>query len=398
MANVLLTWELGGGLGHLVNLRPLAKGLAQRGHRIFVALKELTRADHMLETEGLRYIQAPFRTRPVTRRITPPRTFAEILWNIGFGEYAEMRILAAAWQSVFEFVAPDLIVFDHSPTALLAARAINAKRALIGTGFFCPRDEYPLSDLSSPSSRVSEESQLNEDLILQFANRLLNSWGMQPLDRISQLYHDVDEHFLVSFKELDHYGAREEQRYWGAWPNVGGKKVVWPQGNGARIYAYLKPFAALPNLLAILRELRCPTVVYVDGISAAIQKRFASKSLQFEAAPLDLAQGAAECDLAILNGNHGTTVSMLLAGKPTLQIPLFLEQGLFSRAVEKMGAALIGLHNRGEQITLRLLEMLSSDRFTKAAAAFAARYSAFDPSLATRDLVDRADELLSEKN
>jgi UDP:flavonoid glycosyltransferase YjiC (YdhE family) len=37
MATILLTWELGAGLGHLVNLLPLARGLLQRGHRVYAA-------------------------------------------------------------------------------------------------------------------------------------------------------------------------------------------------------------------------------------------------------------------------------------------------------------------------------------------------------------------------
>jgi hypothetical protein len=39
MSIILLTWELGGGLGHLVNLLPLARGLSQRGNRVFAAIK-----------------------------------------------------------------------------------------------------------------------------------------------------------------------------------------------------------------------------------------------------------------------------------------------------------------------------------------------------------------------
>jgi UDP:flavonoid glycosyltransferase YjiC (YdhE family) len=39
MSTILLTWELGGGLGHLVNLLPLARELSQRGNRVFAPVK-----------------------------------------------------------------------------------------------------------------------------------------------------------------------------------------------------------------------------------------------------------------------------------------------------------------------------------------------------------------------
>ena len=48
MARILLTWELGGGLGHLMNLRPLAEGLTRRGHRVVAALRDLSSARQFL--------------------------------------------------------------------------------------------------------------------------------------------------------------------------------------------------------------------------------------------------------------------------------------------------------------------------------------------------------------
>jgi hypothetical protein len=155
--------------------------------------------------------------------IRPNRTFAQLLYNNGFGVADELRTLGLAWRSIFEPVRPDLNVFDHSPTALLAARGIEVRRALIGTGFFCPRDGYPLPDLRTSLSAADEKLRHDEDRVLAIAKDLLRSWNAEPLTRISQLDHEVDEHFLVTFVELDHYGARENQRYWGAWPNVGGK-------------------------------------------------------------------------------------------------------------------------------------------------------------------------------
>ena len=45
VARILFTWELGGGLGHLANMAPLAEGLAQAGHQVYVALRDLTSAN-----------------------------------------------------------------------------------------------------------------------------------------------------------------------------------------------------------------------------------------------------------------------------------------------------------------------------------------------------------------
>jgi UDP:flavonoid glycosyltransferase YjiC (YdhE family) len=393
MARILLAWELGGGLGHLVNLLPFAKGLSQRGHLVFVALRDLSRADKVFANLSVSFLQAPFKLGRIKNCIDVPHTFAHLLHNVGFGQPSELSTLAAAWRNLYDFVRPDLILFEHSPTALLAARGYRARRALVGSGFFCPIDEYPMSDLR-PTRPVSyAQLQLDEDLVLQFTNRQLIAWGEAPLDRLSQLYADVDEFFLLSFEELEHYPARQGARYWGALPNVGGKHPEWPLGDGPKVYAYLKPFPALENLLALLNELELPSLVSIDGIDEGVQRRHQSKTLRFEAVRLDLAQVSAECDLAILNGNHFTSVSILLAGKPTLQIPLYLEQSLFSDAVVRMGAGLKAGTNRPEQIAVRLVSMLSSDQFAASARRFAKKYESFDPVSTINEITQRAHAL-----
>ena len=394
MATVLLTWELGLGLGHLTTLLPLAKGLCRGGHRVFAALRDLSRADKVFAGLELSYLQAPTKMRGNGNHIHPPRTFPHILHNIGFGDFDELRAMTEAWRNLYDYVQPDLIVFDHSPTALLAARGCGAKRALIGSGFFCPRDGYPLPDLRPWLRGDSERLRRDEDRVLDNANRVLQGWGEVPLERVSQLYYQVEENFLTTFEELDNYPGRNAARYWGACPNLEGKVPVWPEGQGKRVYAYLKPFPALPKLLALLNELGCPTVVYADGIDARLQTRFQSATLRFENERLNLHQVGKHCDFAILNGTHGTTVSMLLAGKPILQVPIYLEQALNSAAVARLGAELTAEPTRPERIAEKLRALVNSDVYAEAARRFAARYADFVPERQIDRMVGRAQELL----
>ncbi len=394
MANVLLTWELGAGLGHLATLAPLVKGLHDRGHRVFAALRDLSRAEGMFPDSEVSFLQAPFRSRRDGRRIDPLRTFAHIMFCNGFAEVGELRAMVGAWRNLLEYVRPDLIVFDHSPTALLAARGCQAKRALIGTGFCSPPDVSPWPDLRPWLPDDSERLHQAEMRVLDNANRVLETFGQPLLQRLGQLYGDVDENFLMTFAELDAYPDRPSGQYLGVWPNAGGKAPVWPEGGGKRIFAYLKQFQALPRLLALLNEMVCPTIVYGDGINPKLRRRFQSATLQMETDRLDLDRAAAECDLAILNGTHGTTASMLLAGTPILQIPLFLEQGLNSRAMERLGAGLTAAPNRPEQIAVRLMRLMDSHQHVEAAKQFATGHADFSPQRQIDALVDRADELL----
>jgi hypothetical protein len=193
MARVLLTWELGGGMGHLVNLLPLAKGLAERGHSITAAVKTPSQAATIFKGIDVKCIQAPILTRPPVCTIEPVRNFAELLFNNGFGDADKLLTMAQAWRDIYDRVRPGLIVFDHSPTALLAARACRAKKALIGTGFFCPADECPLSDLRPDLGDAAEPLRRDEDYVLRNINRVLSAWGSEPLPYLAKLYHEVDE-------------------------------------------------------------------------------------------------------------------------------------------------------------------------------------------------------------
>ena len=114
-------------------------------------------------------------------------------------------------------------------------------------------------------------------------------------------------------------------------------------------------------------------------MTADFERQHAWPTLCFQANRLDLHRAAAECDLAILNGTHGSTVLTLLAGKPILQLPLVLEQELNARATVRLGAAQARLPWRKEGLAAALSGLLQSDAYAEAARRFAARYAQHSP-------------------
>ena len=133
MAQILFAWELGGGLGHLTPLVPLVRRLRECGHRVVAAARDLSRIDTLFAGIDVTYLQAPVKMARSADQFDPPRTFAHILHNNGFAQPAELRAMAGAWRSLYRLVDPDLVVFDHSPTALLAARDLPARPPLCGS-------------------------------------------------------------------------------------------------------------------------------------------------------------------------------------------------------------------------------------------------------------------------
>ncbi|REK12424.1 MAG: hypothetical protein DWQ37_11855 [Planctomycetota bacterium] len=392
MATYLFAWELGFGLGHLVNLKPLVAGLHQRGHTVALAIRDLTRAWTFFPHDRVTLWQAPFKNR-TTQRKFPTLSFAHVLYDAGFCDPVELQGHGEAWRNLYRAVDPDVIVFDHSPTALLAARGFRAKRVTLGTGFFCPLDVSPLPTLQPWLKPDPVQLAHDEQEVLNNANAVLAAWSEPPLGHLAGLYHPSDEHLLVTFAELDHYGGRAGAHYWGAWSTGFGKPPEWPAAPGKKIYAYLKPFPELSALLGALHRAACPTIVYCDGIAADVQNQFRSPTLRFENEPLDMTRVGRKCDLAILNANHGTAVQILLAGKPSLQIPIYVEQSLLAGAMMRMGAALGASPAVAREIEVQLHRLISSDCCVEAARGFADKYRNFEPERQITGIVDRLEAL-----
>jgi hypothetical protein len=393
MATILFAWELGAGLGHLTRMRPVAEGLARQGHRVWVAMRDLASAEQVFGGTGISYFQAPFKQGVVARPIHPASTFAHILHNIGFADAGELRGLTAAWRSIYALVQPDLIVADHSPTALLAARGLAMRRVVLGDGFCSPPDEFPLRDLRPWLRNDPAQLARDEQKTLGVINRVLASWGVGPLERVADLYVDVDDHLLTTFAELDHFGPREGANYRGAiGPTLGGR-TEWPAAPGKRVFAYVRPFESLPQLISMLEDQGVSSLVYAPGADPRHVGRAPSGRVRFVDQPVDLTRAAEECDLAILNSSHGTTATMLLAGKPILQLPIHLEQQLVAERTFRLGAGLAANRTQPRQIAERLGILLESDRHAAAARQFANRYAGFDPARQLGDMVGRLEQL-----
>ncbi|NND43681.1 MAG: hypothetical protein HKN58_00045 [Xanthomonadales bacterium] len=390
--DILLTWELGNELGHLARLRPLALKLQQRGHRVMVATSR-TDSSSVLPA-SVPMIEAPSpRLASVGDAIREPATFADILYNTGATQTGALEKTVRAWRTIFDETQPDVVVQDYSPFALLALQGLPPRSVLLGTGFACPPDTRPLPDIRAWQNHYPDRLAMTERAVLDALNAQLERQQQPQLEGIGELFTKVDANCLATFPELDHYPARppaSQQEYVGVWSDLDGSKPNWPDGEGPRIFAYLKPFRALPRLLEHISASGHPCLVFTKA--AADLDRWQTDHMRIVGKPLDMRQVTRECDFAILHAGHGSTATVLLAGKPILQLPFNVEQFHTAKNTEGLGAGVMALTDDTLAMCAAFDQLIANQGLREGAARFAAGHSDFDADLALEMVVLRIEQ------
>lgn len=370
MAHLVMCWELGGDLGHVARMRPLAEALQHRGHRITFIVREPLQAERLLDPKRFSWLQAPYQARAVPTPLAPTLSFAAVMYNCGFHAAAALRGRLRAWRNLYSVLQPDLLVFDHSPTAMLAARDLEIPRIALGTGFCIPPAVRPLP-LFDPAAGGSVAHV--EDQVLAVANQALAGLGNPPIRRLADIY-QANAGVFFTLKELDHYSGRGSAGYWGPTRQDSGVAPAWPATAGRRIFAYLKPFKTLQSLLEALRDSGQAVLVYLAKGAEDLAQKYAGERMTFSHRPVDLGRAVADADLVICHAGHGTISAALLGGKPLLLLPLNMEQRMLAARVVELGGGLAAPALAPEGMRQKLQRLLAEPGFTAAAGRFAERY------------------------
>jgi len=372
--NILMIWELGGAMGHLVRLLPIAQRLLAQGHQVRLALQ--TTRHHSLVPETIGLLPVPL-LPPSRQPISQPVSIADILFNAGVTEPAALAAQVRTWRGLVEAVAPDAIVLDYSPTALLALQGFGIPMIQIGTGFASPPAVTPLPNLRDWQNHYPDRIVATEAAVREALNGQLERQAEPPLAHVGELFNRLDWNVLATFPELDHYPGEERGSYCGTWGTSMAARPIWPAAEGPRIFAYLKPFRGLKAILDELAQRRLAALVHVGG--GFDPAPWQGTTVRISREPLDMRLVATDCDLAILNAGHGATAAMLLAGVPLLQLPIQIEQYHNAQATARLGAGInVALGDR-QAFVAALDRLLDEPGYRQAAEGFARRHADHDP-------------------
>jgi UDP:flavonoid glycosyltransferase YjiC (YdhE family) len=288
---------------------------------------------------------------------------------------------------LWQRIKPDVVVIDHSPTALLSTRALDIATVQLGTGFFVPPDADPLPSLQPP--QVVPETALAgiDEEVLRAINTSLHTLGCSRLGRIAELFRGSPA-LLTTFPELDHYPPRADVAYVGPVSAATAYAPVdWTGEDKPRIFAYVR--AATPgvdSLLAALCARRAEVKCVIPDASPALCAKLARAGIDVHTEPKDMSSALHGCNLAINYGGTGTVAQALLKGVPLLLLPQELEQGMVARRAAQLGTALIANRHTTAAFHSWIDRILGTASFASSAQQFAARYAQFDNDTASRQV------------
>jgi len=397
MAVVALNWELGGDLGHVGRFLPIALGLRERGHRPVLLLRDISRADALLGPQDLEYLQAPVWQVQVSG-LPDDINLTETLFRFGYLHSSGLLSMARAWRAAWALLQPSLLLFDHAPTAMLAARGLGAPRVVIGTGFSIPPRARPLPPFRWWKDNAGERARLEEteQRATRNANSVLQQIGAPPIRQVSDLF-EAEAAFLCSSPELDAHGERPGGNYLGPIGSLDlGADPRWPEGNGARVFAYLKPgYRHFEALLGALGRNAARVIVFAPGAPEAICRRHAAAHLAVSTAPLRMRAVAEQCDAVICHAGSGVTEIALGAGKPVLLLPMQMEQTMTAHRVAALGAGLVQpIESNPANLPKLVKQLIGDPELARRAEAFASRRGTTGQQAAVATVVDTCDRLL----
>jgi UDP:flavonoid glycosyltransferase YjiC (YdhE family) len=260
---------------------------------------------------------------------------------------------------------------------------------LIGNGFTNPPLESPFSSLQPWEESSQQELTKMDQAVLTTINRILESSGLPPWSRLCELFAGVEDNFLATFAELDHYPHRKDANYWGILHDESsGTSPVWPNAAEKYVFAYLKSdHPDFKQVLSQLSSVDCNMFIYAGKVDDNIKKHYQSDKIYFSEELLNMRNFAEQCDVVVCNGGHNIVMLMLMAGKPLLTLPLFLEQELTGRRIEAYGAGLLAsAQDVNKQSGKMLRELLANETYTQKARGFAEKYRSFD----SKEMLDKA--------
>jgi len=352
MARILCAWELGTDLGHLSHLRLPIQIALQLGHEVYLAARQLDHIRDVLGDMPVVCLQAPFKQKVLAADQSAFLSYTHLMARQCFSGVDELEMYLRAWRALFDLVRPDLVLFEHSPTALIASGGYRFKKVLVGSGFSIPPQPPTPSSAFAPFVTTAQTVEVLDGLrsddivLLKLINMALARLGAPSLDTLPGIYGQADGQFLMTLPVLDHFGERPGQRYLGVEPTRPQQIPLWPPGSGPKVFGYLHAIPSLERLLQDLQAAKVCALLHVRGLPPVLRDAYTGEHLHFTDQLLDLSKVGEQAAWVINHGNHSTVAAFVRSGVPQLLIPMHQEHFFAALRLVAKGCAVMAYQDQ----------------------------------------------------
>jgi rhamnosyltransferase subunit B len=328
---ILLGWEFGGGFGHIVHLREIAKHIGKNQPCEFLFALQKPQKGLVAGLSGHTVIAAPVSRRPVHGKMQGRETYGEYVSENLMIEEGAFASLLAGWEEIVREFDPHLIIADYAPGLSLFARGRWPVLA-VGNGYTLPPPEMavfrPLAKLNRPAYATEPE-------LIERLNTDLKGIGAQPIERLPQL-NEADAYGLMTMPIFDPYADERRQPYLGV-EIPGGSPSPLPTASGAIAYFH-EDTQLHDQVLDGLLGADIDTAAYFGPPLRRTAKKFNGSRVSLVDQPFKLGDAMPGKAAAIHKGGLGLAAAAVLAGIPQILLYDHEEHWFIANAIVRAGA------------------------------------------------------------
>ncbi|MDO8289521.1 MAG: hypothetical protein Q7T44_09920 [Parvibaculum sp.] len=337
MKTILFVAELGAGMGHAIPLLRIASALRAalkaQGKEDFRAVYVL-HDPHLIRSQlrhGDLALSAP---RPVAQGEIRSHTasYAEILALAGFARKTDLEAGLATWDDIFALTAPSVLVADHSPLAVLAARG-RIPTLVTGNAFNAPPvnlKQYPalLAHASAPPIQQSMLSIVNETI------RQRNGKEIAHLPQVMA----GDARAVFMLPVFDPYGPLRDTPLFGTY-ETGLTPTPPPAAPSVFLYSHSNlPLA--PKLVQAVVQTGLPVTAFMPGNESETTSFLKRQGVTMLSSAPALTDILPRVSVVVSHAGAGLSQAAYASGRAQVVVPIHSESQMIARQIEKLGTGI----------------------------------------------------------
>jgi hypothetical protein len=336
---ILLGWEFGGGFGHIVHLREIAKhiGESQSCEFLFVLRKPQNAIASGLPGRSVVAVPAPQKSAGYKK---PPSraTYGEYVSESLMREEGAFAFRLAGWDKIVRDFDPHLIIAEYAPGLSLFARGRWPLLA-VGTGYTMPPPEMAAFP---PIMTAKRSLYASEPDIIDRLNADLVKIGAWTIERLPQL-NEADAYGLGTIPIFDPYRFHRQQSYLGV-EIPGGSPAPLATASGGIAYFH-EDTQLHDKVLDGLSGANTDTLAYFGSPLRRVTKKFEGSRVHLSSTPLKLRDVMPGKAVAVHKGGLGFSVAAVLAGVPQVLLHGHEENWFNAKVIVEAGAGVSARYN-----------------------------------------------------